>query len=380
MPPPGLNFIADLHGDGSLSEIARIALDALRTQDYPFSYVELLYPYQMYRTAEVRYPRYENLPTGSRYPLNLLNYNLHIFETLSDEALRAVTQGKYTIGHWVWEMPNVPPSWLPQFKRVDEAWVISTFTQSIFNKLSDLPTTVINPAIQVGDTAGLGRADFGLPEDRYIFLFTFSVGSGDGRKNPWGVIEAFKRAFGTGPRKDGPLLVLKTQHSADYPDLMAALHRGIEEVGGVLLDASYPRPQFNDLLRAADSYVSLHRAEGYGLGMAEAMALGKPVIATGYSGNLDYMTPQNSYLVDYVLRSVQKEDHRYRPELVDLYYEGLEWAEPDVDIAALFMAQLDEHPDTGRARGAFAAAEIARNLSLEAVGARMVARLGDLGG
>jgi glycosyltransferase involved in cell wall biosynthesis len=146
------------------------------------------------------------------------------------------------------------------------------------------------------------------------------------------------------------------------------------------LDASYPRPQFNDLLRAADSYVSLHRAEGYGLGMAEAMALGKPVIATGYSGNLDYMTPQNSYLVDYVLRSVQKEDHRYRPELVDLYYEGLEWAEPDVDIAALFMAQLDEHPDTGRARGAFAAAEIARNLSLEAVGARMVARLGDLGG
>jgi glycosyltransferase involved in cell wall biosynthesis len=371
----GVNFIADLHGDGSLSEIARSTLDAIRTQAVPFTYSEVLYPYQMYRTAEVKYPRFIGLPSGQPYPVNLLNYNLHIFETLSPERLAELTQGKYTIGNWVWEMPQIPEAWLPHFERIEEAWVPSSFTQGIFQRHSSLPTYVMHHPIEVPTSPQPQRAAFGLPQDRLIFLFTFSVGSGDGRKNPWGVMEAFERAFGRSTAPDGPLLVLKCQHSADYPNLMQALRGRMADLKGVLLDTSYPRPQFNDLLACADVYVSLHRAEGFGLGMAEAMYLGKPVIATAYSGNLDYMSAENSYLVDYHLRYVQPDDHRYRPELLDLYHVGLQWAEPNLDQAAAYMAQIAATPAEARQRGERAAQHIQAHFSLNAMGQKMAQRL-----
>lgn len=371
----GVNFIADLHGDGSLSEIARTTLDAIRTQHVPFTYTEVLYPYQMYRTAEIKYPRFLNLPSGHPYAVNLLNYNLHIFDTMSDERLAELTQGKYTIGNWVWEMPQIPDSWLRHFDRINEAWVPSSFTQGIFQRHTNLPTYVMHHPIDVPTSPNPSRAEFGLPEHRQVFLFTFSVGSGDGRKNPWGVINAFERAFGRSEAADAPLLVLKCQHSADYPDLMQALHQRMTDVNGLLLDASYPRPQFNDLLACSDVYVSLHRAEGFGLGMAEAMCLGKPVIATGYSGNMDYMTPETSYLVDYTLRYVQPDDHRYRPELLDLYHVGLQWADPNTDQAAEWMTRIAEHPDEARQRGQRAAQHIQTHFSLETMGRKMAARL-----
>src|SRR5262249_47055117 len=153
---------------------------------------------------------------------------------LSAERLQQLAQNKYTIASWVWEMPEVPELWRSQFARVSEVWVPSTFTRGIFMRVTDSPVNTVPHPIDVRVSEGIGRSAFGLPEDRTIFLFSFSAGSGDGRKNPWGIIDAFKRAFGKSAQ-GGPLLVMKVQHSQDYKDLTKALADALDGVDGLIL-------------------------------------------------------------------------------------------------------------------------------------------------
>lgn len=371
----GVNFFGDLNGEGSLSEVARTTLDTIARRGIAFTYNELLYPYDMYREGIRPDPRYEGLPCGSIYAANLFCYNMHLFGTITPERLADLTQGKRTMVSWVWEMPDVPEVWQPQFARVDEIWVPSRFVQVSFEKVTANPVIVVPHPIDVRPSADATRASFGLPEDRTIFLFSFSAGSGDGRKNPWDVIEAYRRAFGKSSAADKPLLLIKVQHSAHYPDITAALAAELDAVGGRLISEPFPRQRVHDLYFCVDAFISLHRAEGFGLGMAEAMCAGVPVIATAYSGNLDFMTPDNGYFVDYRLRPVTVDDHRFRPDLIDYYRPGMIWAEPDVDQAAEYMQAVYEHPDEARERGRRAAETIARDFSPDAVGAIMEARI-----
>jgi glycosyltransferase involved in cell wall biosynthesis len=159
-----------------------------------------------------------------------------------------------------------------------------------------------------------------------------------------------------------------------------ALNRAVAHVGGILLEEPYSRRQIDGLMHCADAYISLHRAEGFGLGMAEAMYLGKPVIATNYSGNIDYMTAENSYPVRYHLRPIAEEDHRYQPDPGSraVYEPGQLWAEPDVTDAASWMEHLYHHQDEGRNRGQRAAAEIRRFCSPDVVGQLIDARLQEI--
>jgi hypothetical protein len=182
------------------------------------------------------------------------------------------------------------------------------------------------------------------------------------------VIEAFKRAFEPGA---GASLALKCINSADDPTNHTRLLAAAAEHDDVYIIDGYVSPAQNHaLIAACDSYVSLHRSEGFGLTPAEAMALGKPVIATGYSGNLDYMTPQNSYLVDYELTPIGPGSAPYPP--------SGSWAEPDTEHAARLMRDVFEDQTAARARGERAASDIARSHSLEAAGRSMKLRLESL--
>ena len=371
----GVNFFGDLTGNGSLSELARTTLLTLQRRGLPVTYTELLYPAGLYHTEPMPDPLLANLPIGSHYPVNVVCYNLHMFETLSPERLRELMQGKYTITNWVWEMPEVPTAWFPLFERVHEIWSPSTFVQRIFAAVTDRPVLAVPHPIEVPLTPNITRRDFGIPENRMIFLCIFSAASGDGRKNPWGVIEAFKRAFGSTQAQDAPLLIFKTQHSRDYPELMAALQAKVAEVGGLLIPNTYNRQQMNNLMSVIDCFVSLHRSEGFGLGLAEAMCVGKPVIATAYSGNVDFMDTENGYLVPYKLRNVLPEDHRYRPELLDYYTVEMTWAEPDIEAAAHWLRHVYENPAEAKAKGIKAAERIHRDFSPAAVGQLMYERI-----
>jgi hypothetical protein len=235
--------------------------------------------------------------------------------------------GRHTAGYWFWEIEQFPETMYPAFDVVDEVWAATDFVAAAIRVANQKPVfTMPLPVPVPRQTPGLTRAAFGVP-DRYTFLLLFDFLSIVERKNPFGLIEAFTRAFKPG---EGPVLLLKTINGhlrlRELERLRAAAARHPDIV---IIDGYFSSGQKDTLLGLSDCYVSLHRSEGLGLTMAEAMTLGKPVIATAYSGNLHFMRPDTSYLVDYTLTGV--------PAGCDPYPAGVPWADPNLDQAAGFM-------------------------------------------
>lgn len=256
-------------------------------------------------------------------------------------------EDRYNIGYWAWEsattLPDVWHKWLSRF---DEIWAPSEYAATCLSQQLGVPVTVMPLVVQMR-RSGLPRHEMGLPADKFIFLNMFDDLSGFERKNPLGAIAAYRKAF---PRDDGTtMLFIKSRHllPENRKQLDAAM-AGRGDIGLRVIDVSIDRlPGF---FKNCDALVSLHRSEGFGLTMAEAMEQGKPVIATAYSGNLDFTRPDNSYLIPYELIRV---DGALRT-----YPEGTEWAEPDLDAAAQAMREVVSDPEAARARGNAGAALI----------------------
>jgi glycosyltransferase involved in cell wall biosynthesis len=281
---------------------------------------------------------------------------MHVVSSLLDaESLK----NSHRIGVWAWELPQVPPRMLQGLAYVDELWVASSFIREAFRPHTRKAITVVPYPVRADDAEVPGYDDL-LPAEPYFF-FAFDYNSTVERKNPAGLIEAFNAAF---PEGSGPHLVIKTLNAGAHTEsherlLGAALQR--KDIH--LIDAVWPRALVHRALRNCLAVVSLHRAEGYGLLLAEAMAHGKPTIATGYSGNLEYQNPGNSLLVGYRMTQVSEECRHYEA--------GEAWAEPDLDEAARAMRAVFKG---GRDIEALARAgeQTARErLSPEAVGRRM---------
>ncbi len=271
------------------------------------------------------------------------------------------------IGIWGWETDTIPPCWRRAFALVQEIWVYSRFMAQNIGAVAPVPTIALPPPAQPpAEPAAPER--LGLAEDRFLFVFVFDYLSTIQRKNPVGLIEAFRRAFKPG---EGPQLLLKTINGPLRPlaeeEVLWAAH-GRPDIH--VIDRSLSSAQLNGLMAGCDCYVSLHRAEGFGLTMAEAMAIGKPVIGTGYSGNLDFMNGQNSYLVEYELGRVGPDCEIYPPE-------G-SWAKPSVEHAAQLLRRVVERPEEAAELGARAHKDIVQMLSPQATGAAMHRRLREL--
>ena len=268
-----------------------------------------------------------------------------------------------TIGQWAWETDVLPSSWLAAFRLLEEIWTFSTFVADNLGRISPVPVVVIPMAVAVPDPSGT-QVPIVLDE-RFTFLFMFDFFSTLRRKNPVGLIDAFARAFAPG---EGPRLLLKTTNGRLRPEVDAELRRRIGEHPDIdLIDAYLEPPENAALLSGVDCYVSLHRSEGFGLTLAESMALGTPVIATGYSGNTDFMTPQNSYLVDWT-------PTRVGPDC-EIYPAEGSWAEPDLDHAAELMRRVWQRPEEARAKAERARLDIHRRYAPEVVGGLARVRL-----
>jgi glycosyltransferase involved in cell wall biosynthesis len=270
------------------------------------------------------------------------------------------------IGIWGWETNSIPPRWQRAFALVEEIWVYSRFMAENIGAVAPVPVVALPPPVE-RPVEPAEPLRLGVP-DGFLFLFAFDYLSTVQRKNPVGLIEAFKRAFAPG---EGPRLLIKTLNAPLRPlseeeVLWAADGRDDVHV----VDRSLSGEELNGLMAACDCYISLHRAEGFGLTLAEAMAIGKPTIATRYSGNVDFMDDANSYLVDYTIGRVGPECEIYPPE-------G-EWAEPSIEHAAEQMRRVYEDREEAARRGARAALDIERTLSRAATGAAMRARLQEL--
>ncbi len=362
----GVNVVGYLRGGLGLGQAARLYVDALSAAGVPVRTTTVDVPLKEVvgpdgATATIKTTDFADLDAEGELPFNLICVNAPELPGLHKRLGEEVFSDRYTIGVWAWEVDAVPRSWDPAFGLVDEIWVYSTYVQEILSRVSPVPVVRV-PLPIVAPAPGGDLTDLHLP-DGFMFLFLFDFFSTLQRKNPLGLVEAFKRAFEPG---EGPQLVLKS-HNGDFkPDRLAALLKATADRPDIqLVDRFLTSADMAALMRRADCYVSLHRAEGFGLTLGETMALGKPVIATDFSANLDFMTPENSYLVRYSEVDVGPDGENYPANGT--------WAEPDLDHAAELMREVAEHQDEARARGERGQREIAESFSLEAVGE--VARL-----
>lgn len=320
------------------------------------------------------------LQDGPSRPVSLWTLNVNELHQVSDDELAPGGRPTYDIATWFWELPTLPPWMRRQFTRISELWAPSKFVERTWCLYTDKPVYVVPPVVPIfrADTDNRTLRDgLGLPRRPTIFLASFDFNSTVSRKNPLGVVDAYARAFSEAGN-DGPLLVMKAINLERNPDFAGLLLERIEGVGGILIDRQMTAEEFSNLFHACDVYVSLHRSEGFGLGLAESMAIGKPVIGTAYSGNLDYMSADNSCLVGYALREIDASDQTHNPGMEETYVRGELWAEPDLDQAATWMQLLHTDQSLRRDIGTKAAATIRADFSEEAVSRAALLRLKDL--
>ena len=305
--------------------------------------------------------------SGVCYPVNIVHHNADSAPGDYVFLRRAGQHEGYTIGYWAWELARLPAQWHNSFAFYDEIWASTRFAFEAIRAVATKPVFLMPMPVRMPDLLpDLTRADFGLPADRFLFFFGFDLRSFLARKNPQAAVAAFRSAFP--PGDDGVGLVIKTLGATDRPasfEELAALVADDPRI--VLQDREYSAAEHATLVQGCDCYLSLHRSEGFGRGPAEAMLLGKPVIATGYSGNLDFMTPENSLLVDYRLVPVRPGEYPG--------WEDQEWADPDLEQAARHMRAVREDPALARRLGAAAARDIARDYCPETIGRAYLARL-----
>ncbi|HEX4864850.1 MAG TPA: glycosyltransferase family 4 protein, partial [Acidimicrobiales bacterium] len=299
------------------------------------------------------------------HPVNLvcINADQHFVVMAEDENF---FKDRYNIGVWNWELPHFPEEWHDRFEHYDEIWAGSSMIVNALAPVSPVPVVRIPPVMTFGQTGDRerGRQGLGLRPDEFAFLFIFDFHSYSERKNPLGTIAAFKQAF---PKTDGVRLVIKCVNGHSDQAAIAAIE---EQARGypVQIVAEYmPYGRVTDLIAACDAYVSLHRSEGIGLTIAEAMSVGKPVIATGWSGNVDFMDVSNSYPVSFELTKLNHDVGPYRA--------GETWAEPSIEHAAHLMRRVVEAPDESAEKGEAARRHVLEHFSEERVARVMAERL-----
>jgi len=299
------------------------------------------------------------------YDISLLEINADFLLPFERRYGQNLMQNRYCIGHWAWELSTFPEKWYSSFRPLDEVWVASSYVQRGIASIAPIPVMTIHYVIDRAAPGMFGRGHFGIPQDAYVFLFIFDFFSVFERKNPLAVVEAFLSAF---PAGEPVRLVIKSINGERYPQERALLGAKAKMDPRVMLMEEYrSRDETLDLIGCCDTYVSLHRSEGFGLTMAEAMLSNKPVIATNYSGNTDFLNVDNGFPVNYSLIEL---DRAYGP-----YLPGSTWAEPDVQDAARLMRRVYDYPDEALQKAKNGQQTIRTNHSPEAIGEVIAARL-----
>jgi glycosyltransferase involved in cell wall biosynthesis len=302
------------------------------------------------------------------YRVNLMTFSFDYSRRFYRDMGPRFFADRHNIGLWYWEQEHFPVRWHSSFDYYNEIWAVTDFTCRAIAAVSPIPVHKITYPFYLNEAEAVrDRARFGLKKDAYVFLFNFDFFSTIHRKNPAAVIEAFRRAFRPGEQV---ALVLKSiNHEGDQSgrEMLARKSSGLNVI---FLDDHVPSAEVNSLFASVDCYVSLHRSEGLGLGMVQAMYLGKPVIATNYSGNLEFMNSDNSLLVNYTMTELDEDSGPYE--------RGTHWAEPDVDHAASLMRFVYENRTEGEAIGARGAKSVREILNPALTSAQIAQRVREL--
>ena len=363
----GANLIGYAHGVLGMGEHVRMTAEALAHTTADFGV------FNFSVGVENR-----ELPTDMRG--NYIKSNIfkaNIFHINADQMLNAYAhlgpnffRGRYNIGYWAWELPKCPKEWIPVIQMVDEVWAPSRFIQKCFSEVTGKPVTFMPLCVELPDFVRRPRSYFDLPEGHVLFLYMFDFMSYIDRKNPFAAIHAFRQAFPDKSTKAG--LVLKVMNAdPDNEKWQQMLALISDDPRIFVLNKVMDRHEVLALVDCCDSFVSLHRSEGFGRGPAEAMYLGKPVIVTNFSGNTDFNLADNSLLVDYRLIDVLPDQY--------VFPAGQQWADADIGEAARHMRTVVEEPALALEIGARGQAFIRDNFSAAVTGGLMYNRLRALG-
>ena len=303
---------------------------------------------------------------GHVHPVNVTCINPDFLPTFLHDRGPSYLRGRYNIALWNWELEDVPAEWVKAAAMFDEVWVPSRFIAEPLSRALSVPVIRIPYPVDPDPprAAELTRDRLRIPHSAFLFLFLMDFHSVAERKNPLALIRAFRAAFVPG---DDAWLLIKTARSHTDRKTFEAIRAAAQGANVRIVDEVLRREEVNGLYALGDSCVSLHRSEGYGLTLLEAMTAAKPVIATGYGGNMDFMNDKNSVPVSYRLVELDKD---YPP-----YRRGWRWAEPDVDHGASAMRRLYEDRDAARRLGQAARESALATLHPRTVGAALKQRL-----
>nr|WP_295679327.1 glycosyltransferase family 4 protein [uncultured Lachnoclostridium sp.] len=324
--PDGVNLIGSIKAETGLGQSCRLLANEIMHTKLPFT----IYDYESLGEMSLKDNSYdEYISDETKYNINLVHINPRELGIALVKLDKGIWDKRYNIGFWLWELEEFPEEWIPFIDYFDEIWTPSEFISRSIRKCTKKPVITIPYSIETSIDKACGRQQFKLPEEQFLFLMMFDYNSVAERKNPVGMIEAFKRAFSPEKTNVGLVIKVTSANENDINDLRSKLfdYKNIYFITSVL-----EKQKVNSLINCVDVVVSLHRAEGFGLVMAEAMSLGTPTIATNWSSNTEFMNNDVACMVDYKMIELSRD--------IGPFKKGQRWADADIEQAADYMKRL----------------------------------------
>ena len=360
----GVLLVGYPRGEFGIGSLLRLSALALKEAEIPFGVFDFNPSSQASQNDHRLDERLTHLP---EYSVNIFCIGADQLPLLKKILGKQFFQGRYNILYGAWELSRLPKRWVVCLEGMNEIWAMSSFMGQMFRRSTSLPVYDLQLPVVPDQLETWSRTRFQIPENSFVFLFMFDFDSHVARKNPEAVIEAFKLAFPVSSNIPATL-VIKSINSERHEKEWSCLKNKMDGDSRILqIHEVLPHSENTALMQCCDCYVSLHRSEGFGLTLAESMLMGKPVITTGYSGNMDFTNPETALLVDYKLVQVQPGDYPFS--------RGEMWAEPNVQQACEYMRELVEDSTFARPLAQKGVELIRNSFSTTSMGKRYKKRL-----
>jgi len=326
MNPDGINLVGYVQGETGLGQSCRLVAKSLESANVNFGILNYNQISAIrYNDKSLNY----KITDSIKYNINLIHIAPHEISLAYFSLGRNLWDSRYNIVFWLWELEIFPQEWEATLVLANEVWTPSEFASESIRKITDKPVCTIPYALGELTNGIYGREHFGLPNDKFLFLVMYDSSSVMERKNPIGAIKAFKQAFSAIDSTVGLVIKINNHQISDILKIKTEL-RDYSNI--YILPQIMDKQEVHDLIACVDVYVSLHRAEGFGLVPAEAMLLGTPVIATAWSSVTEFMNDDVACMVNYTFINIEKDCGPFK--------RGNRWADPDISQAAQYMQKL----------------------------------------
>lgn len=325
--PDGINLIGLVRAQMGLGQSCRLLANTIENSNILYTLYDFALPNPLLRADDHTYD--EKISDELKYNINLIHINPDEMGLLYARFPKESWDYCYNIAFWLWELQEIPEEWSKYYPMLDEIWTPSEFISKNLRKVTSLPVKTLPYWVTAKTDIKYDREFFCLPENIFLFLTMYDSNSTMERKNPMGAVNAFKKAFKPDNKSVGLVVKINNTREEDVDILKGAL-KNYSNI--FYITDTLEKIQVNSLIKACDVFISLHRAEGFGLVMAEAMLVGTVTIATDWSSNTEFMNEDVACMVPCSFKALDRDCPPYK--------EGIIWAEPNEDCAAEYMKRL----------------------------------------